>query len=167
MVLLLDYQQNGFFFGNERKKTAANEAVDVLPDISEIQEALVSHRTKLRAALARSRVRDCAISVEALLPKEEQEKIQYAAAQPVYARVNSLKTNLDEVLETLKNDGFSLEEKLPEREELTGKYFCKDQHFDNLLVFSQEAKYDLHGHDLVQDGHLVIQVIYFTHTPFV
>lgn len=157
-MLLIDYQQNGFFFGNERKKTAMNEA-DVLPDIQEIQEALISHRTKLRAALARSRIRDGAISVEALLPKEEQEKIQYAAAQPVYARINTLKTNLDEVLEALKDDGFSLEEKLPEYEEMTqSKYFCRDEHFENLLVFPHEAKFDLHGHTLVQDGHLVIQV---------
>ena len=159
MVLLLDYQQNNFFFGNERKKTTDNEN-DMLPDIKDIQEALTAHRTKLRAALARCRVRDCAISVEALLPKEEQEKIKYAASQPVYARINTLKTNLDEIREALKNDGFEEVEMLPSNEnnDLARNSFCKDEHFDCLLVFSPEAKFDLHNHSLVSSGHLVIQV---------
>jgi len=159
MVLLLDYQQNNFFFGNERKKTALNND-DMLPDIKDIQEALIAHRTKLRAALARCRVRDCAISVEALLPKEEQEKIKYAASQPVYARVNTLKTNVDEVCEALKKDGFEEVETLPSNEnnDLARKSFCKDEHFNCLLVFSPEAKFDLHNHSLVENGDLVIQV---------
>lgn len=158
MVLLLDYQQNGFFFGNERKKSIIYKS-DIIPDIQAIQEALVTHRTKLRAALARSRVRDCAISVEALLPKEEQEKIKYAASQPVYARINTLKTNLHEVCQALKNDGFDEIESLNNNEDdLARKSFCKDEHFDCLLVFSPEAKFDLHNHALVADGHLVIQV---------
>lgn len=157
-MLLIDYQQNGFFFGNERKGTIKNET-DIIPDIQAIQEALVSHRTKLRAALARSRVRDCAISVEALLPKEEQEKIKYAASQPVYARINNLKTTLDEVCEALGNGGFEEVEKLPDHDdEMARKAFCRDQHFENLLVFSSEAKFNLHSHELVSDGHLVVQV---------
>ncbi|EDO31651.1 predicted protein [Nematostella vectensis] len=155
--MLFDYQQNGFFFGNEQKQKEVNEE-DILPDIAEIQAALASHRTKLRAALARCRIRDCAISVEALLPMEEQEKIKYAAAQPVYARVNTLKSSLEDVMARLQKDGYVLEEKSPDSEDqLTGKNFISDEHFDNLLVFSAEAKFDLHGNDLTNEGCLVIQ----------
>ena len=163
MVLLLDYQQNGFYFGGERRthkqQTLGTEAGDTIPHIREIQEAMISHRTKLRAALARSRIKDCAISVEALLPKEEQEKMQHAAAQPVYARVNLLKGTWGEIFETLKQEGFLLVTSIPEGEEmLTGKNFMRDEHFHDLLVFSQEIKLDLYGNDLVQNGLLAIQV---------
>ena len=155
--MLLDYQQNGFFFGTERQKNAMNEK-DVIPHINEIQDALSSHRTKLRAALARSRIRDCAISVEALLPEEEQEKMKCAARQPVYGRVNILKTTVDVVINTLREDGFLLEDDLPENEELTGRNFMMDCDFDNLLVFSPEIKFELYSHELVQSSNLIIQV---------
>ena len=165
MVMLLDYQQNGFYFGNERfrnKKMEIPDKENSISHILEIQQAMVSHRIKLRAALARSRIRDCAISVEALLPKEEQEKLQYAAQQPVYARVNTWKTSYSDVLETLTSEGFLMEDSLPSPEDdesgLSGRCFMKDGHFDNLLVFSPMIKFDLYDHDLVLDGKLAIQV---------
>lgn len=165
LVMLLDYQQNGFYFGNERyrnKKIEIPNRENSIPHILEIQQAMVSHRIKLRAALARSRIRDCAISVEALLPKEEQDKIQYSAQQPVYARINTCRTSYSDVLETLTSEGFLLEDKLssPEDEDsgVCGRTFMKDQHFENLLVFSPTIKFDLYDHDLVLDGKLAIQV---------
>ena len=152
--MLLDYQQNGFYFGNERfrnKKMEIPNKENTIPQILEIQQAMVSHRIKLRAALARSRIRDCAISVEALLPKEEQDKLQYAAQQPVYARVN-----------TWTSEGFLMEDNLPSAEDddkASGvRCFVKDQHFENLLVFPPTIKFDLYEHDLVSDGKLAIQV---------
>lgn len=164
LVMLLDYQQNGFYFGNERyrnKKIEIPNRENSIPHILEIQQAMVSHRIKLRAALARSRIRDCAISVEALLPKEEQDKIQYSAQQPVYARINTCRTSYSDVLETLTSEGFLLEDKLssPEDEDsgVCGRTFMKDQHFENLLVFSPTIKFDLYDHDLVLDGKLAIQ----------
>ena len=163
--MLLDYQQSGFYFGNERfrnKKMEIPNKENTIPEILEIQQAMVSHRIKLRAALARSRIRDCAISVEALLPKEEQDKLQYAAQQPVYARVNTWKTNYGEVLETLTSEGFLMEDNLPSAEDDDNangvRYFVKDQHFDNLLMFSPTVKFVLYEHDLVLDGKLAIQV---------
>lgn len=164
MVMLLDYQQNGFYFGNERyrnKKIEIPNKENSIPHILEIQKAMVSHRIKLRAALARSRIRDCAISVEALLPKEEQEKLQYAAQQPVYVRVNTWKTSYADVLETLTSEGFLMEDKLPSPEDddlgVCGRTFMKDQHFENLFLFSPTIKFDLYQHDLVLDGKLAIQ----------
>ena len=166
MVMLLDYQQNGFYFGNERfrnKKMEIPNKENAIPHILEIQKAMVSHRIKLRAALARSRIRDCAISVEALLPKEEQDKLQYAAQQPVYARINTWKASYGDVLETLTSEGFLMADKLPspedENENASGvRCFMKDQHFENLLVFSPAIKFDLYDNDLVLDGKLAIQV---------
>ncbi|XP_067041806.1 putative methyltransferase NSUN7 [Acropora muricata] len=164
LVMLLDYQQNGFYFGNERyrnKKVEIPNRENCIPHILEIQQAMVSHRIKLRAALARSRIRDCAISVEALLPKEEQDKIQYSAQQPVYARINICRTSYSEVLETLTSEGFLLEDKLSSPEDddsgVYGRTFMKDQHFENLLVFSPTIKFDLYDHDLVLNGKLAIQ----------
>lgn len=164
MVMLLDYQQNGFYFGNERfrnKKMEIPNKENTIPQILEIQQAMVSHRIKLRAALARSRIRDCAISVEALLPKEEQDKLQYAAQQPVYARVNTWKGSYGDVLETLTSEGFLMEDNLPSAEDgdnISGvRCFVKDQHFQNLLVFPPAIKFDLYEHDLVLDGKLAIQ----------
>lgn len=165
MVMLLDYQQNGFYFGNERfrnKKMEIPNKENTIPQILEIQQAMVSHRIKLRAALARSRIRDCAISVEALLPKEEQDKLQYAAQQPVYARVNTWKASYGDVLETLTSEGFLMEDNLPSAEDDDNASgvccFVKDQHFENLLVFPPTIKFDLYEHDLVLDGKLSIQV---------
>lgn len=136
---------------------------NAIPHILEIQQAMVSHRIKLRAALARSRIRDCAVSVEALLPKEEQDKLQYAAQQPVYARINTWKASYSDVLETLTSEGFLMEDKLPSAEDENdnasgARCFMKDQHFENLLVFSPTIKFDLYEHDLVLDGKLAIQV---------
>ena len=162
--MLLDYQQNAFYFGNERfrnRKVEIRDKENSIPQILEIQEALISFRIKLRAALARSRVRDCAISVEALLPKEEQDKIQFAAQQPVYARVNTWKASMEDVIEKLESDGFLLETSLPSPDVddlATSRCFMKDHHFDNLLVFSPTVKFDLYEHDLVLDGKLAIQV---------
>lgn len=165
MVMLLDFQQNGFYFGTERfknKKVEIPEKENSIPHILEIQKAMVSHRIKLRAALARSRIRDCAISVEALLPKEEQDKLQYAAQQPVYARVNTWKASYSDILETLTSEGFLMEDSLPSPEDdetgLSGRCFMKDPHFDNLFVLSPTIKFQLYDHDLVIDGKLAIQV---------
>ena len=165
MVMLLDYQQSGFYFGNERfrkKKVEVLNKENTIPHILEIQQAMVSHRTKLRAALARSRIRDCAISVEALLPKEEQDKLQYAAQQPVYARVNTWKASYGDILETLTTEGFLMEDNLPSAEDddnPTGvRCFVKDQHFENLLVFPPAIKFNLYENDLVLEGKLTIQV---------
>lgn len=156
-MILLDYQQNGFFFGTEQLKISINED-DILPHIKEIQDACIAHRTKLRASLARSRIRDCALSVEALLPEEEQEKIKCAARQPVYGRVNILKTTMEVVLDTLKSWGFLLlQDELP-GSELTGKNILMDKDFENLLVFSPEVKLQLYNHELVVSGSLIIQV---------
>ena len=171
MVMLLDYQQNGFYFGNERYKNKKIELTpnkeNAIPHILEIQQAMVSHKIKLRAALARSRIRDCAISVEALLPKEEQDKLQYAAQQPVYARVNTWKATYGDVLETLTSEGFLMEDSLRSAEDddsgLSGRCFMKDPHFDNLFVFSPTIKFDLYEHDLVLDGKLAIQVLVCMH----
>ena len=133
---------------------------NTIPQILEIQHAMVSHRIKLRAALARSRIRDCAISVEALLPKEEQDKLQYAAQQPVYARVNTWKASYNDVLETLTSEGFLMEDNLPsaEDDDNAGGVRCFVKHFENLLVFPPTIKFDLYEHDLVLDGKLAIQV---------
>lgn len=168
MVMLLDYQQNGFYFGNERfrqRKVEIQNKETSFPQILEIQQALVSHRTKLRAALARSRIRDCAISVEALLPKEEQDKLQYAAQQPVYARVNTWKASYSDILETLTTEGFLMEDNLPSGEDDDNPpgipCFMKDQHFENLLVFPSAVKFNLYESDLVLEGKLAIQVLFF------
>ena len=157
MVMLLDYQQNDFQFGGTRKKDSSNEN-DVLPHISEIQEALQSFYVKLRASLARNRIRECALTVDDLLPAEEKEKNEYVIHQPIYAYVNSLKTCVDDVCNKLEDDGFLKVDNLTSFSEFSGKCYMNDAHLRDLLVFPRDVKFDVYNHDLVQNGLLVVQV---------
>ena len=72
-------------------------------------------------------------------------------SRPVYARVNTWKTTYSDVLETLTTEGFLMEDSLPSSEDddsgVSGRTFMKDQHFDNLFVFSPTIKFNLYEHD--------------------
>ena len=82
MVMLLDYQQNDFQFGVSQNGNHIRNTDDPFPHITEIQDALVSFYIKLKASLARNRIRETALSVEDLLPKEKKEKNEYVCYQP-------------------------------------------------------------------------------------
>lgn len=161
MVMLLDYQQNDFQFGVSQNGNHIRNSDDPFPHITEIQDALVSFYIKLRASLARNRIRETALTVEDLLPKEEKEKNEYVCYQPIYAYVNTLRTTVEEVCEMLKQDGFVKEDSAVDYSTFSGRRFTIDVHLNDVIVFPRDVKFDVYNHDLVQWGFLVVQVRQF------
>lgn len=161
MVMLLDYQQNDFRFGiSQNGNRIRNREDDPLPHITEIQDALESFYIKLRASLARNRIRETALTVEDLLPKEEKEKNEYVCHQPIYAYVNTLRTTVEEVCSTLEHSGFIKDSTL-DYSDFSGRRFAIDVHLNDVIVFPRDVKFDVYNHDLVQWGFLVVQVSNF------
>lgn len=160
MVMLLDYQQNDFQFddvslnGNHIRNTDD----DPFPHITEIQDALVSFYIKLRASLARNRIRETALTVEDLLPKEEKEKNEYVCYQPIYAYVNTLRTTVEEICGLLEQSGFVKDSNAVDYSNFSGHRFSVDVHLPDVIIFPRDVKFDVYNHDLVQCGFLVVQV---------
>ena len=65
----------------------------------------------------------------------------------------------------LRTEGFLMEDNLPSAEDDDNppgvRCFMKDQHFENLLVFPPAVKFNLYESDLVLEGKLAIQVLFF------
>jgi hypothetical protein len=158
MVMLLDYQQNDFQFGVSQNGNHVQNSDDPLPHITEIEDALISFYIKLRASLARNRIRETALTVEDLLPKEEKEKNEYVCYQPIYAYVNTLRTTTEEVCSMLEHSGFRKEKTSVDYSNFSGRCFAIDVHFNDVIVFPRDVKFDVYNHDLVQRGFLVVQV---------
>lgn len=161
MVMLLDYQQNDFHFGVPQNGNRIRDKEDPLPHITEIQNALESFYIKLRASLARNRIRETALTIEDLLPKEEKEKNEYVCYQPIYAYVNTLRTTVEEVCSTLEHSGFIKEDSTVDYSHFSGHRFAIDVHLNDVIVFPRDVKFDVYNHDLVQWGFLVVQVSNF------
>ena len=68
----------------------ADEVLD--SHLSSIEGALNSCKTKLNAALARSRIKACVLTVDHLLPESVRQNDKYAARMNVSAWVNFSKT---------------------------------------------------------------------------
>lgn len=156
MVMLLDYQQNDFQFGETQSLQTENQYT--LPHIKEIQDALVSFYTKLRASLARNRIRETALTVEDLLPKEEREKNEFVCYQPIYAYVNNLRTSVEEVCKILEASRFAEIDVLDDFTAFTGHCFTRDVHLNDVFIFPRDVKFDVYNHKLVEEGLIVIQV---------
>lgn len=116
---------------------------------------MMKHRSRLQAVLARMKVKQKVSNNEDLLPASVQRP---AGAQlPRYVRVNTLKTTVEDVVDYLKRDGFAYLGQASRLEDLTlkVKYFVKDMHLPELLVFS--PKTDFHEHFLYKAGHIILQ----------
>jgi putative methyltransferase len=100
-----------------------------------VKKALVQHQTAFRAALARLKIKQKVASNEALLPPENR---QQHLALPRYVRVNTLLAS-------------------PEEAEAFTKEFDAKQDRDvrDLLVLPSGT--ELHEHELVKSGKLVLQ----------
>ncbi len=62
------------------------------PQLSEIENALYSCKTKLNAALARSRIKACVLTVDHLLPETVRQNDKYASKMNVSMWINTVKT---------------------------------------------------------------------------
>lgn len=157
MVLLMDYFDHNFKFSDSKRTMINEDTEDPHEDIRDIQEAIVAQHVHICASFARCRIRDCALTLEDLIQDGNKETRLYAQQQPLYARVNTLKTTTDDVVNMLERQGFVLAENA-ELSELTDKMFRKDPHFDDMLVFSKECKDDVYSHNITLDLWLCPQV---------
>ncbi|XP_041096887.1 probable 28S rRNA (cytosine-C(5))-methyltransferase [Polyodon spathula] len=116
---------------------------------------IMKHRARLQAALARLKIKRKVSRNEDLLPKASQAQ---GKQLPRYARINTLKTSQEDVIDYLKREGYTYlgrASSLEELQRLSGKRFYCDLHLPGLLVFP--AKTDLHAHFLYQTGHVILQ----------
>lgn len=156
--MLLDYYEHGFRFSDSRWAVITEDTVNHRQPIAEIQEAIVSQEVHICAAFARSRVKECALSLEELVSKVTNTEIsKYARYQPLYSRVNTLKANTETVISMLVEEGFQFVEDV-ELTELTGKMFKRDPHFKDMLAFSKDCKDDVYSHTITMDLWLYPQV---------
>ncbi|XP_042647365.1 28S rRNA (cytosine-C(5))-methyltransferase [Tyto alba] len=113
------------------------------------------HRARLEAELARLKVRQKVTRNEDLLaPAASPGDSQV----PRYARVNTLKTCMDDVIDFFKRQGYSYLGKAASMEELralSGKKFLLDLHLPELLVFPPQT--DFHDNLLYTSGHIILQ----------
>ncbi|KAI8812524.1 S-adenosyl-L-methionine-dependent methyltransferase [Cladochytrium replicatum] len=115
------------------------------------RECVFKHKTRLSAELVRLKIRRKVNSNEALIP----EHIRDAVVLPRYARVNTIKSKVDDVVAQFQKQGYNLSSNLSESEEKTKKSVMVDTHIPDVLVFP--AATDLHDHPLVTTGSLVLQ----------
>ena len=161
MVMLMDYYDHNFRFSDSKRVVISEDTQEPQELIRDIQEAIVSHQVHLCASFARCRIRDCALCLEDLVNDGNKEALEYAKQQPLYGRINTLKTTTDDVMNLLINEGFVLAEDT-ELGELTGRMFRKDPHFDDMLVFSKECKDDVYSLNITMDLWLYPQVISYS-----
>ncbi|TNN60292.1 putative 28S rRNA (cytosine-C(5))-methyltransferase [Liparis tanakae] len=116
---------------------------------------MMKHRPRLQAALARLKVKQKVSKNEDLLPASVQKLS--GIQLPRYARVNTLKTTVEDAVDYLKRDGFSYLGHASSLKDLTlrKKDFMIDMHLPELLVFS--PKTDFHDHFLYTAGHFILQ----------
>ncbi|XP_047467297.1 probable 28S rRNA (cytosine-C(5))-methyltransferase [Mugil cephalus] len=116
---------------------------------------MMKHRSRLQAELARMKVKQKVSKNQDLLPSSMQQ----AAGDhlPRYARVNTLKTTVEDAVDYLKRDGFAYLGHAVRLDDLTlkGKAFVRDLHLPEVLVFS--PKTDFHDHFLYKAGHIILQ----------
>lgn len=156
--MLLDYQQNDFQFGASQDANHIENADDPFPHITEIQNALMSFYIKLRASLARNRIRETALTVDDLLPQEEKTKYEYVCYQPIYTYVNTLRATVEDVCCLLERSEFIRENSVVDYSNFSGRRFAIDIHLNDVIVFPRHVKFDVYNHSLVQSGFLVVQV---------
>lgn len=116
---------------------------------------MMKHRPRLQAALARMKVKQKVSKNEDLLP--DRLKVLPGGRLPRYVRVNTLKTNVEDVVDYLKRDGLTYLGQASRLDDLTlkEKQFVKDIHLPELLVLS--PKTDFHDNFMYKAGHIILQ----------
>ncbi|RUS85029.1 hypothetical protein EGW08_007213 [Elysia chlorotica] len=131
---------------------------DHLDDVCmEIENALYSRKTRLQSSFAKERIKRNAPSIEHLLPEQVRHKDETKSINPVFCWVNQMKTSLENILESLRADGFEELERDLEISEQTKKVFRRDPHCSDLLVFPPNFNMYFKESDWVRNGQLVQQ----------
>lgn len=152
LVMLFDYQQRKF-----HTKHFQLSSTDLRQAIEEVSDALISHKTRLSAALARLRVRADSRDVEGILPEKERNMALLAQLQPLCVRINTLKTDSETIVKELGENGWILQD--DGQDIPTGaNNFLFDHVCLDTLLFPAESKAAIYCSQLVQEGKLVIEV---------
>jgi len=91
MVILCDYKLRKF----QRRMISADEVI--VDKMSHIEEALYRSKTKLNAALARSRIKSRVLSIDWLLPDSVRKNDKIGSRMHVTCWINLIKTRLHTV----------------------------------------------------------------------
>ncbi|XP_078719418.1 putative methyltransferase NSUN7 [Lampetra fluviatilis] len=126
----------------------------VRDDVREVDGALFSFRTRLRASLARGRIRRGALSLDSVLPEPLLRRERRAGAAPLYAWVDGARSSEEEVQRALCDLGFSQVESLGDRQD---RVFSRDRQLADLLVFPGQRRSELLDSDIAERSVLVFQ----------
>ncbi|XP_053313205.1 28S rRNA (cytosine-C(5))-methyltransferase [Spea bombifrons] len=124
-----------------------------------LKAVVLAHRTRLRAELARLKVKKKVSSDKDLVTPAGGAAV--GAVVPRYVRVNTLKTCISDVVAYFKRQGYTYLGKARSIEELKelwrkpGKKFLQDLHVPDLLAFPPDT--DFHNDSLYTAGHLILQ----------
>lgn len=117
---------------------------------------IMRHKSRLKSSLAMMMVKQKVSRNEDLLCSMQQAVEDVTL--PRYVRVNTLRTNMDDVTDSFRRDGYTYLGKassLEDLSQLSGRHFICDLHVPELLVFP--PKTDLHSHFLYTSGHIILQ----------
>jgi len=133
------------------------------------ETALLKHKVPLAAEFARLKIRRKVKSNDELVADKQETEGEDLFSQglsrvrlPRYARVNTLKTTVDDVIQYFVKEGYklevteeTLENFITQIGQLDSSSFVKDFHLEFLLVFASNVRF--HECSLYKDGSLILQ----------
>ncbi|XP_077060689.1 putative methyltransferase NSUN7 [Siphateles boraxobius] len=126
----------------------------LIKEVRQVEDSLYRFKTKLEASLAQCRIKQNLLTIDSYLPPAVRAKQQRSQTVPLYAWVNTLKSSIENVCETLKTSGFT---QVDSHMQLVGNVFCKDKHCSNVLLFPRRLTKQLEITKLVTEHLLIIQ----------
>ncbi|XP_070362097.1 putative methyltransferase NSUN7 isoform X3 [Equus asinus] len=148
IVMLYDFQDRKF----QARLLSDNE--ESIAEVQEVENLLISFKTKLAAALARYRIKHDALSIYHILPETVRNQELRASTLPLYAWINTCKISPEEVYHSLKKKGYHKVKSVPH---IGDKVFAVDQHCYDVLIFPSHLKNDLLNIDLFKEYKLIFQ----------
>ncbi|OCT99451.1 hypothetical protein XELAEV_18005233mg [Xenopus laevis] len=148
MVMLYDFQDKKF------QPRCLSRTEETIEEVQEVEQLLCGSKTRLSAALARSRIKHAIPSIEFILPESVRKQEERSSTVPLYAWVNTTKTSVTEVCDALKSEGFT---KADSPVDLIGYKYCTDKHCQDVLVFPPYLKDKLNNLELFMHYKLVLQ----------
>ncbi|ELU08213.1 hypothetical protein CAPTEDRAFT_197530 [Capitella teleta] len=150
LIILCDFKERKF----QLRSVKPGEEELEIPKLRSIEEALSVCKTKLDAALARSRIKARVLSVDHLLPDSVRQNEKIGSNMHVYCWVNKIKTDMQQVTDVLVNIGF---ERVDSEETLKRRTYYLDNQCPDAICFSYLEQEFLESHELLTECHLVVQ----------
>ncbi|KAG8453613.1 hypothetical protein GDO86_000299, partial [Hymenochirus boettgeri] len=152
MVMLYDFQDRKF-----QPRCLPHSELKI-EEVQDVETLLASSKIKLASAHARSRIIHGVTDIKCLLSEDVQKQEQRAFTIPLYTWINTAKTSLSEVFETLKGEGFT---KVDSPSDLEVDEYCMDKHCQDVLVFAPVLRHKLNSLEPFIDCKLVLQDKYY------